>query len=267
MQPTAEAGCADMRNPLSTIQRRIAAAAALVVAILLVVQVSSVGLEHTPWLIGVVVVAVLVAMGIAPASSPPKVLVTLSSNVKAKGDSNAPEIVPAVAYAAARRVFEAEFVPVAERANSNLIADKMTAAFVVHVRIQAVKLAWMATAMVVEAKHPGYSRSDSFKGYRLLGEQQLGTLLQQLPMISGETKSLEFASKDIECCEAALEVAVRAVVDDSPQPMNALYELIEREFPYSTTVRAHIADPAVRLDAAYGGPFRRAIAAAETASA
>ena len=111
-----------MKNPLSKNQRRIAAVAALAVAILLAIQAGNVGLEHTPWLIGVLVIAALLVLAIAPASSP--------STAALVGNQSSVQLVPAHAFAGLN-VFEAELVPVAEKTNANLVPSEITAAFVV----------------------------------------------------------------------------------------------------------------------------------------
>lgn len=247
-----------MKNPLSKNQRRIAAVAALAVAILLTIQGGNVGLEHTPWLIGVLVIAALLVLAIAPASS--------TSTAALVGNQPSAELVPAHAFAAALNVFEAEFMPVAEKTNANLVPSEITAAFVVHVRIQAVKLAWLTAAMVLEAKYAGFRKGHRFQGYGLLGGQELRKLIRQLPGIAGPeagTKSLELAAKEIGYCTAALETAMQRTTERHPYPMNTIFELVEREFPYARATRPDVAETAQGLDAAYSGPFRRAVAAAE----
>lgn len=235
---------------LTVTQRRIAFGAAAVVTILLVVQMQSAGIEKTPWMVGVLVVAALLAVGLAPAKSRP-----------AEPTPQAPTN-PKAAFVAARAIIEPEFVALAEETNKSLQPTEMTAAFVDHARLQAIKLAWIAAAMAIAQRDISFVRGDRMPSYAMVGGEAARAVLKSMPGSLDGKDLIGAAAKEIGYSQQALEASIRSMAAKSPNPMTNAYALIERDFPFAQSRRPDIADPDTRMEATYGPIFRSAVSAA-----
>lgn len=242
-------------NPTTT-QRRIVMAAAVVVAVLLYMQARSSGLDETPWLIGVLVIAGLLVAAFAPAQP--------VAAIPAKPTPLASDaIVPATAFRAARAVIEPAFVALAENANDAFELNVMTGAIVDHARVQAVKLAWIAAAMTIARTDTDFLKGERMAAYALVGGGAVRNLLKGMPGMAenGDKAVLTASAKEMAACSLALDLAMQGMATSRPHPMNPVYAMVEREFPFAQVSRPDVSDNAYRLDAAYAPLFRAAVAA------
>jgi hypothetical protein len=240
-------------NP-TNVQRRIAMAAAVAVAILLYLHARSSGPDEGTWPIGILVIAALLVAAFAPAQTMPAGPAPIASN----------GIVPFVAFRAALAAIEPTFVALAENTNEAFRPDVITSAFVDHARMQAVKLAWIAGALAIAGRDHDFLKTDRMAEYSLVGGGAVLNLLKGLPRISedGGRAVVAAAAKEMAACRVAFDLAAQCVATERVHPINPVFAMIERDFPFAKVSRSDIDDSAERLDAAYGPLFRAAVAAA-----
>ncbi|AWC22462.1 hypothetical protein CO731_01926 [Aminobacter sp. MSH1] len=245
---------------LTTIQRRLAMGAAAVVAVLLWVQADSVGLDETPWLIGVLVILALLFLAFAPKRETGKTF-PASSTVSA----NSKNIAPASAFRAAYEIVEAEFMPVFEAAQLGLEKNTVTIMMADNVRLHAAKLAWIATALALEKAYPGFRKGHRFESLGLIAGVEFRKHLRSVPGMEGpeaKAKLLTMAAKETAECTFALDQTMARVSANQPIPMSPVFQRVEAGFPFAAMTRQQLAANDARLEAAYGPVFRKAVLAA-----
>jgi hypothetical protein len=241
---------------LTTTQRRVCTAAAGAIALLLVYQILEVGLEETPWLIGIVVLAGFLGLALAPAAP----LAGQRSGPEIATDASVPSLDPVKAFRKAtsltRPRMAAVALPEGVAIGNSLFDD--------HVRLQADKLAWMAAFLLAEQSQFGFQETPAYQTLSATGGLTFARALQPTMANVSKQDLFKAAAKEMAECVAAVTSTKMALVSGLSYPMNPIFRVIERQLPVSVGVPANVVGDDARLEVAYGAMFRQAIEAARS---
>lgn len=240
---------------LTTTQRRICMGAAAVIGLLLLYQIDQVGIADAPWLIGVLVIAGLLGLALAPQGE----------KFPATERGRNPNVEPKTAFKRAMEVVRAEFMPMAKM--PHVPGIPLSEHFEGHIGLQADKLAWMATAIALERAHPGFRSGPRFDAFAIAGGTEFRKSLKGAMEALGKDTSdvLKEAAKETGACTVAVDETMRRMIEGKSCAMTPIFNVVEKQFPYSQVVSngGEVTDET--LETAYGPVFRKAVAAASDA--
>lgn len=251
---TAQIGILELNIRLKQSQKYILLGSAVVVAILLYVQADRVGIDDTPWLLGVSIISILLFILVSAANDTTKIFSAKSSNA-------------IDAFHRHKKAFDAispVFIAISEKSTSFFEKNEMTTAFQHHALIAATKFAWMTTLLMMDKDLKDFRKSEYFEKFCLFGGSEVIRYLTPTSnALNMDKKSMIVtAATEMSNCTAAVDSVKKRATSDKPYFMNAIFELIENEFPISQLLQPDIEDYATRLDAAYGPLLRKAVASA-----
>lgn len=229
------------------------------VAALLWIQFERVGIDETPWIVGVLIVTGLLVLAFSPSKS---------ARMRQAARSTQ-HIHPNKAIVAAFAVVETEFIRVWDVTSETMETNATLVMLEENIRLQAAKLAWIAVLFALEREHPGFRQSARFEEVSLLGgvefRKHFRHFIKNTSGPNAGTKSRELAAKAAAECTFAFDKSYALNATKQPLPMTPVFSMIEKTFPFSNSLKSATYSEGARLEAAYGPVLRKAMLAASEA--
>ena len=247
------------RLNLTNSQRRAVLAGAALVALLLIIQIASAGMEHTPWLGGAVVVVALVVIGLSPER--PEAPAEVRSESPA-AVAPPPAASQSAAVAAASLARPVPLTPVRKRAAEvqkfEPAMDAMAGAFSEFVAVTAppsadddkatqqkrdaaaLKVSFMVLALAIEKNRHGFVDTEGFQVLQDIFVKRLTTMLEKAdaeyhdPSESRRKAVADMVTAEVASCERTIHESIANYAECSRFPLDPIVARINREVPLAS---------------------------------